>query len=134
MAKLSKIMLVEDEPDIREIASLALTELGGFNLTLCESGQQALDKLPAALPQLVLLDVMMPDMDGPTTLQKLRTMSEMKNVPVIFMTARVQANEVEEYLKLGALGVIPKPFDPATLSTEIIKIWNEFAEKNLTVD
>lgn len=123
-------MVVEDEPDIRAIVSIALSELGGFELIICESGQQAIDKLLSANPQLILLDAMMPCMDGPTTLKNLKGLAAGKDVPVIFMTARVQASEIDEYIKLGAIGVIPKPFDPMLLSDEVNKLWDLHLSRN----
>jgi len=91
----------------------------------CSSGQQALDKVTAFEPDLVLLDVMMPDMDGPTTLGKLREMPAGKTVPIVFMTAKVQRDEVERFLALGAAGIIPKPFDPMTLADQVKEIWRK---------
>jgi CheY-like chemotaxis protein len=115
-------MYVEDDPDIRAIAEIALQDVGGFTARLCESGAQALDAAPAFDPELVLLDVMMPGMDGPETLRALRELPGMAQVPVIFMTARLQQSEIEEYRCLGAVGVIPKPFDPMTLAEQISEI------------
>jgi CheY-like chemotaxis protein len=115
-------MYVEDDPDIRAIAEIALEDVGGFTARLCESGAQALDAAPAFDPELVLLDVMMPGMDGPETLRALRELPGMAQVPVIFMTARLQRSEIEEYRCLGAVGVIPKPFDPMTLAEQISEI------------
>lgn len=114
-----KILLAEDEPDIRAVAELALESVGGFAVRLCEDGQAALDALPAFAPDLVILDVMMPGMDGPTTLAELRKLPQGKEVPVIFMTAKVQQAEIENYKRLGAIGVIAKPFDPMTLADTV---------------
>ncbi len=117
-----RVMYVEDDPDIRAIAEIALQDVGGFTARLCESGAQALAVAPAFGPELVLLDVMMPGMDGPETLQALRELPDMGHVPVIFMTARLQRSEIDEYRALGAVGVIPKPFDPMTLAEQIAEI------------
>lgn len=117
-----KILLAEDEPDIRTVAGLALESVGGFTVRLCEDGRKALDALPAFAPDLVMLDVMMPGMDGPTTLAELRKLPQGRDVPVIFMTAKVQQAEIEGYKRLGALGVIPKPFDPMTLADTVRKL------------
>ncbi|MBE0487333.1 response regulator [Marinobacter sp.] len=124
-ASLNKVLYVEDDPDIRAIAELALQDVGGFNAALCSSGQQALEMAPAFRPDLILLDVMMPDMDGPETLRRLRVLDSTRTTPVIFMTARIQNSEIEEYLALGAIGVIPKPFDPMTLADDIHRIVKE---------
>ncbi len=116
---LNKVLYVEDDPDIRAIAELALQDVGGFNAALCSSGQQALQVAPEFEPDLILLDVMMPEMDGPETMRRLKSLDATRSTPVIFMTARIQNSEIEEYLALGAIGVIPKPFDPMTLADEI---------------
>jgi len=121
---LKKILYVEDEPDIRTIATMALESVGGFEVIACESGAEAVARAPSAKPDLVLLDVMMPGMDGPTTLRALRETFAIEDTPVIFMTAKVQAAEIAQYKALGALDVIPKPFDPMQVSAEIHRIWN----------
>ncbi|MCK4742311.1 MAG: response regulator [Sulfuriflexus sp.] len=120
---MQRILYVEDEPDIQAVAKLALEQVGRFTLEVCSSGQEALDKADAFSPQLILLDVMMPEMDGPTTLKKLREISGLENTPAVFMTARVQPHEVQEYIDMGAVDVIAKPFDPMTLSNQIREIW-----------
>ena len=122
--KLEKILYVEDEPDIQAITKLALENIGGFNLEICNSGIEALEKGPQFGPQLVLMDVMMPGMDGPTTMQELRKLEAFKNIPIIFMTAKVQPQEIAQFKSLGAADVIPKPFDPMTLSDSIQAIWS----------
>lgn len=120
---LSRILYVEDEPDIQAVAKLALEAIGGFTVEICSSGQEALDRAPAWAPQLILLDVMMPGMDGPTTMKKLRELPGLDATPVIFMTAKVQPQEVLEYKAMGALDVIPKPFDPMLLAATVSGIW-----------
>ncbi|MCD1646106.1 response regulator [Marinobacter adhaerens] len=119
---ISRVLYVEDDPDIRAIAEIALQEVGGLEAALCESGAVAVETAPGFDPELFLLDVMMPGMDGPTTLKALRELDGMAEVPVIFMTARLQSSEIREYRELGALGVIPKPFDPMTLSDQIAEM------------
>lgn len=121
--KLSRVLYVEDEPDIQVIARLALEMLGGFTVEICSSGGEALEKIGAFNPQLILLDVMMPGMDGPTTLGRLRELPQFSTTPVIFMTAKVQPSEVAGYKALGAVDVIPKPFDPMSLSGQVKAIW-----------
>jgi two-component system, OmpR family, response regulator len=120
---LTRILYVEDEPDIRMVAQMALEAVGGFTVIACASGQEALDAAPGAGADLLLLDVMMPGMDGPSTLKGLRALPATADTPVIFMTAKVQAAEVAVYKGLGAMEVIPKPFDPMELSTQIQRIW-----------
>lgn len=119
MAEIEKILYIEDEPDIQTIAQIALQDVGGFTLQSCSSGREAIEKAEAFGPDLVLLDVMMPGMDGPETLKELRKLTTMESVPVIFMTAKVQPQEIEEYKSLGAVDVIAKPFDPMSLADQI---------------
>lgn len=121
---LSRILYVEDEPDIQAVAKLALEAIGGFTVEICSSGQEALERVPVWAPQLILLDVMMPGMDGPATMRKLREISGLEKTPVIFMTAKVQPPEVLEYKAMGALDVIPKPFDPMRLAATVSGIWD----------
>ena len=118
-------MMVEDEPDIQTIAKLALETLGGFTVQTCNSGKEALQIAPVFIPDLILLDVMMPEMDGPTTLQALRGISSLAATPIIFMTAKVQTHEIAQYIEMGATGVIPKPFDPMTLADSLRSIWKQ---------
>lgn len=123
MNDLVRVMHVEDDQSIQDVARVALEIVGGFQVCTCSSGQEALDKFTAFAPQLVLLDVMMPGMDGPTTLKQLQQMFDLRQVPVVFMTAKVQASEIESYKALGASDVVVKPFDPMTLSSQIRQIW-----------
>ena len=122
---LERILYVEDEPDIQAVARLALESLGGFTVEVCSSGKEAMEKIEACRPDLILLDVMMPGMDGPTTLAELRKLPSCKQTPVVFMTAKVQPQEVQHYLSLGAIDVIPKPFDPMTLPDKVRSIWEK---------
>lgn len=122
---LQRILMVEDEPDIQAVARVALETVGGFTLEVCNSGEEALDRIPRSMPQLVLMDVMMPRMDGPTTLLALRRKPETAAIPVIFMTAKVQPSEIEQFKSIGGLGVIPKPFDPMMLAATVRGIWEK---------
>ena len=126
---LSRILYVEDQQDIRLVAKMALEVVGGFTVIACASGQEALSSAPAAMADLLLLDIMMPGMDGPSTLKALRELPATVHTPVIFMTAKVQTAEVALYMGLGALQVIPKPFDPMDLSAQIRRIWEMKAEE-----
>lgn len=123
--ELKRITYVEDEPDIREVAQLALENIGGFSLDLCVSGADAVQKAPAFGPDLILLDVMMPGMDGIETFAALRSDPRLANTPIIFMTAKAQPKEVERYKALGCAGIIMKPFDPVSLPDQIRSIWNQ---------
>jgi two-component system OmpR family response regulator len=119
---LRRILFVEDDPDIQVVATLALESLGGFTVLACGSGAEALARFAAFAPDLVLLDVMMPGMDGPATLEALRRLPA-GDVPVVFMTARVQAHEIVQYRAMGAVDVIAKPFDPMTLAETVQTLW-----------
>lgn len=123
MNTLQRILFVEDEPDIQAVAKLALETVGGFTVKLCSSGEEALREAESFAPDMILLDVMMPEMDGPSTLKLLREQSSVVDVPVVFMTAKVQPSEVAYYKSLGARDVIAKPFDPMTLADRIRTIW-----------
>jgi CheY-like chemotaxis protein len=112
----TRILYVDDEDDIREVAVFALELDPELEVRSAASGTQALDVLSSWRPDLVLLDVMMPGMDGPDTLARMRARPDLTDLPVVFITARTQAHEVERFLALGAAGVIAKPFDPMTLA------------------
>lgn len=122
-APLQRILCVEDEPDIQAVARMALELVGGFEVRVCSSGDEALRDLQVWQPDMVLLDVMMPGMDGPSTLKALRALPGLAGLPVAFMTAKVQPGEVAQYKALGALDVIAKPFDPMTLPGQVRTIW-----------
>lgn len=119
-----KLMYVDDEPDIREVAAFSLELDPGIELRAHASGAAALDALAsdAWRPQVILLDVMMPDMDGPTTLDGIRNVAGLENTPAIFITARAQPQERAALIARGAIGVITKPFDPMTLAADIRSI------------
>lgn len=123
MSQLQRILYVEDEADIQAVAKLALEMVGGFTVMICSSGEAAVREAPTFAPDMILLDVMMPGMDGPTTLQNLRALPQLAEVPVAFMTAKVQPAEVAHYKSLGALDVIAKPFDPMNLANQVRTIW-----------
>ncbi len=122
---LKSILYVEDDTDIQTVAQIALEIVGGFSLKICGSGSAAMAEAASFVPDLLLLDVMMPEMDGPTTLLGLRKLPNTATTPVIFMTAKVQVTEIAYYKSLGALGVIAKPFDPMTLADQVQKLWEE---------
>ncbi len=111
-----RILHVDDEPDIREVVDISLGLNPEFEVRACSSGEEAITAAAEWSPILILLDVMMPGMDGPTTLAHLRKNPKTSNIPILFMTARAQTREVEHIISLGAQGVISKPFDPMTLA------------------
>jgi len=114
-----RILHVDDEPDIREVVELSLALNPDFEVRSCGSGTEAVAIAAEWSPFIILLDVMMPGMDGPTTLAQLRGNPRTADIPVLFMTARAQAREVERFISLGAQGVISKPFDPMTLAFQV---------------
>ena len=113
---MARILYVDDEEDIREVAAMAIGLDPELEVRTCGSGAEALVEAAAWQPDLILLDVMMPGMDGPTTFARLREREETASIPVVFITARTQAQEVEGYRRLGARGFIAKPFDPMALA------------------
>lgn len=123
LPNLNKILCIEDEPDIRAITKLALEMVGGITAVTCESGREALRQIAAIAPDLILLDVMMPGMDGPTTFNALRELPDARDIPIVFMTAKVQSSEVELYTNMGAIGVISKPFNPMELAATVKDLW-----------
>jgi len=124
MTELKRILHVEDDPSIQAVVKVALEAIGGYQVLSCSSGQQALDEVQAFDPQFILLDVMMPGMGGPETLTRLAERVDLSQVPVAFMTAKVQPGEVEHLRGLGARDVIVKPFDPMRLAGQIQAIWS----------
>lgn len=116
---LNRILYVEDEPDLRAIVQVALETLGGFEVKVCSCAETALREAAEFEPDALLLDVMMPGMDGPSLLHALHGVLDMDQLPVIFVTAKAQPTEIAHFRSMGARGVITKPFDPMTLSDEV---------------
>ena len=122
-ASLQKVLYVDDEPDIREVVELSLSLMPGLTVKTCSSGEEALRSLAEFRPDVVLLDVMMPGLDGPATLLRMRADLIGKSIPVVFMTAKALPQEVDRFMSLGAAGVISKPFDPMQLAQRVQDIW-----------
>lgn len=121
---LKKIMYVEDDPAIQQIVSFCLEDMGGYELKICSIGREALQEAGNFKPDLILMDMRLPGLSGPDTIKKLREMEEFKDLPVIFISAQDDGNELAKYSDLGALGVIKKPFDPITLCQTIEALYN----------
>jgi two-component system, OmpR family, response regulator len=121
-AALRRILVVEDDPDTQVIVAFALKR-GGFAVELCGNGPEALQKAVDTAPDLVLLDVMLPFMDGPAILSEMRANPALASLPVVFMTARAMPEELAYYRELDALDVIVKPFDAMTLAETVAAIW-----------
>jgi CheY-like chemotaxis protein len=119
MSETKRILVVDDEADIREVAQLALEAVGGYRVTPAASGREALELARAEAPDAILLDVMMPDLDGPSTVALLRQDAATDDIPVILLTAKVQAADRRRLEALGVAAVMAKPFDPMTLASDI---------------
>lgn len=116
-------MVVDDDPDILSIARIALETMGGFTIETCSSGREAVDRVAAFDPDLILLDSMMPGMDGTQTFRALAARHRSQAPPVVFFTGRVGSEDIEMFTGLGALGVVEKPFDPMALAGQVRDIW-----------
>ena len=112
------VLVVDDEEDIREVAALSF-ELAGWQVLVAPSGRDGIAAAHAAAPDVVLLDVMMPELDGPGTYALLQAEARTREIPVVFLTAKVQNADKRRYAALGVRGVIAKPFDPLTLPAEV---------------
>lgn len=124
-SELKKILYVEDDLSIQLITKLALEEVGKLEVRVCSSGQEAIVAAPQFIPDLLLLDVMMPGLDGPSTLQELRKVEATALSPAIFMTAKVQQQEIAKLQQLpGVIAVMTKPFDPMTLAEQLHQTWS----------
>ena len=114
-----KILLIDDQEDIRKIGKMSLETVGKFAVVTAASALDGLQAASADRPDLILMDMMMPGMDGLSALAELQRSPTLRDIPVVFMTAKVQRSEIAHYLSLGAAGVIPKPFDPMTLASQV---------------
>jgi CheY-like chemotaxis protein len=121
-----KILIIDDEDDIREVAALSLESVAGWTVAVASSGPQGLARAIEQQPDAILLDVMMPGMDGPTTFRELRNHPATAKIPVLLLTAKVQASDQRRFAGLGVEAILFKPFDPLTLSTQIAEAlgWN----------
>lgn len=114
-----KVLIIDDEDDIRSVAALSLGILGGVEVVEADTGKDGISKAASEQPDVILLDMMMPGMDGPTTLLALRDHPDTNKIPVIFLTARAMTNEVERLKQMGAKGILTKPFDPTALASQV---------------
>ncbi len=121
-----RILIIDDEDDIREVAAMSLESVAGWEVIMASSGAQGLVRAAEYLPDAILLDVMMPGMDGPTTFRELRKNPRTARIPVLLLTAKVQSSDQRRFADLGVEAVLFKPFDPMTLSSEIANVlgWN----------
>ncbi len=114
-----KVLIIDDEEDTRSIASMSLSLLGGIDVIEADSGAEGIKKASSENPDVVLLDMMMPVMDGAQTLNQLLTNEQTKHIPVIFLTAKAMSTEIDRLKRLGAKGVVTKPFDPTMLASQV---------------
>ena len=117
-----RILIIDDEDDIRQVAALSLEAVAGWDVVTANSGAQGVETAACEQPDAILLDVMMPEMDGPTTYGRLQDDPRTSHIPVMLLTAKVQASDRKRFEELGVRGIISKPFDPMTLSAEISRI------------
>jgi CheY-like chemotaxis protein len=122
-----RILLIEDEDDIREVAQASLELTRGWDVHAANSGAKGIDMARSLTPDAVLLDVMMPDMDGPATFTELKNDPRTSQIPVVFLTAKVHSSERMRFMDMGARGVLAKPFDPMTLGDDVARLlgWSE---------
>jgi two-component system, OmpR family, response regulator len=132
-APLKKIMLVEDDPDIQLITRLSLEVGGGYEVQVCASGADAVESARTCAPDLILLDMMMPGMDGLATMDALRKLPGTTATPMVFFTANTQAQVRQDLLHRGALGVIVKPVEPNALVEQIRALWQRFAADSTSI-
>lgn len=123
---LTKIIVVDDDDDILTIAKCCLQSLKNVEVVYVSSGEAAIREAIQFQPDLILLDVMMPKMDGMATLNAIRQIQAIAHIPIVFFTAKVQKEEIFSYLQVGVIGVIIKPFDPITLGAKLQAIWDKY--------
>jgi CheY-like chemotaxis protein len=114
-----QILVIDDEDDIRKLTQTCLEMMGGWQVLTASSGSEGLAQAQANQPDAILLDVMMPDMDGPTTFQKLQANPATRHIPVILLTARGRSADQRLFAELGVTGVIKKPFNPLKLADQV---------------
>ena len=126
--KLQSILYVEDDLHVRTTAKLVMEVIGKFEVRECSSGREALHAARDFKPDLILLDVLMPELDGVNTLAMLRRMPHLADVPALFVTGQTSECDIARYLEAGAIGVIPKPVLPLRLTGQLIAMWEQHAE------
>jgi CheY-like chemotaxis protein len=114
-----RILIIDDEDDIRQVAALSLETVAGWEVVLANSGKQGIERASREQPDAILLDVMMPEMDGPTTFLKLKANQKTSHIPVLLLTAKVQGPDQRRFAGLGVAAILFKPFDPLTLAEQI---------------
>jgi two-component system OmpR family response regulator len=131
MKKCQSVLYVDDDPDICQAVQTTLCLIAGLEVQTANSGERAIDLAYELRPDLIILDVMMPGLDGPSTYERLCENTLLADIPVIFMTAKALPTQVAHLLRLGAIGVIGKPFDPMTFGDEVVALWNKAVSARL---
>lgn len=122
-------MIADDESDILEVARIALEMVGGYEVVVCESGGELLQRAPDFDPDLIIVDVLMPDLGGHEVFEQLRNLEEFNNTPIIFLTGLIHEDELDVLRSYGAADIILKPFDPMTLADRVAGIWKTLNER-----
>jgi CheY-like chemotaxis protein len=119
LVSVRRILIIDDEDDIREVAALSLEAVAGWHVSTASSGMQGIEQATKLQPDAILMDVMMPGMDGPTTFRAMQQVTAIAHIPVVLLTAKVQGVDQRRFADLGVAGVLFKPFDPLQLSQQI---------------
>jgi CheY-like chemotaxis protein len=127
-----RVLIIDDEEDIREVAALSLEATAGWNVYTAASGSQGIEVARTQRPDAILMDVMMPGVDGPSTFREMQQIAEIKDIPVLLLTAKVQGVDKRRFADLGVAGVLFKPFDPMTLAEQISEVLNWTASRSST--
>lgn len=129
MPALRRILLADDEPDIREVSRIALEMVGGCEVEVCSSGFEVLRKVAEFEPDMIVIDVMMPDKGGLEVLEELRQDPRHKDLPIVFLTGVALDSDIQDLRRSGVVEVIRKPFDPMNLANQVAIIWSEIHEQ-----
>jgi CheY-like chemotaxis protein len=125
MEPLQHVLYVDDEPDMRMLVQITLENVGSIKVSLCENALDVLETAIEQKPQMIILDAMMPDMDGPAILQIIKKDARIADIPVVFLTAKTAPAEIEEFIAMGAVGVLKKPFDLTALPGDVRALWEK---------
>ena len=125
---LNTLLYIDDDASLRALVEIALTTLGSYSVRSCASGADALSILQHFVPDMILLDMTMPDMDGLETLNRIRTLETGKNIPIVFMTGESNPELLDTLRQAGVLDIISKPFNPMQLATQVQALWNQYVK------
>lgn len=122
---LRSVLYADDDADICEVVQTTLCVISGLEVHIARSGEEAIDRAYECRPDLILMDVMMPGLDGPSTLRRMREHALLEQIPIVFLTAKVLPAEIARFRAIGAIGVLEKPFDPARLGSDLMALWDK---------